>query len=493
MNAERSNIKPYLLGLLRKHWLFIMAFILMAAYLKTTGPMTNISGDAAGIWETIKSFAGEGEIVPSYVLYKGFASVYPYVWLYKLSLLMGLHEFAFIKLYHCLLFAYVSAVGFPYLIEKLLKIDTKNWRKAVFIVLIFLFWKSNLAFSQLMVDLPSLAYFILLVNTALKVTAFNNKRSYGRYIYTGLLLGLNICLSGQYTLAAMAVLVYVLIKALPRNVLKDKLKRFGALTCAVIVIISMLGVRAYNGHFEKTVINPLRASGAWIPTGKQWVTIDFFRLIGVQRAGTGLSIPDNRGLSILKDLYGDQYEQAYEAALNGAIGLSYIEYIKLVLDYPLDFLTRYANRLFISLIPDGGSPNFTRLFLTFTFLFSSFLSLIKRCKNTKQFFNKDGLIVISFIFAVVPLAVLTVELRCVMQIQGLIYAVGILDNQIWEGFRSFGKVVNQCWIKRSVRILGERPFPYTFFTYLIFMIFCFIHTASLYELIGVDPAILFKF
>jgi hypothetical protein len=118
---------------------------------------------------------------------------------------------------------------------------------------------------------------------------------------------------------------------------------------------------------------------------------------------------------------------------------------------------------------------------------------VKRCRTAKEFFNKEGLIIISFIFAVVPSAVLTVELRCVMQIQGLIFAVGIFDNQIWDGLRTFGKTAKQCWTERSVRIIGERAFPFVFLTYLIFMILCFIHTASLYELIGVEPLILFEF
>ena len=41
-------------------------------------------GDVTDIWETITSFYS-GNIYPSYVLYKGILSVYPYVWFYELS------------------------------------------------------------------------------------------------------------------------------------------------------------------------------------------------------------------------------------------------------------------------------------------------------------------------------------------------------------------------------------------------------------------------
>jgi hypothetical protein len=103
------------------------------------------------------------------------------------------------------------------------------------------------------------------------------------------------------------------IKVLPREILKDKLRRSGALACVDIMLVSMFAVRSYNDFFEKTEVEPLRASGAWIPTGKEVVAVDFFRLIGVHRAGSGVNIPDKQRSFILKDMYGDQYEQVLSA------------------------------------------------------------------------------------------------------------------------------------------------------------------------------------
>lgn len=490
---QNGSIKSLAWNVLRRHWLFLIAFAGMAVYLKLSGPMTSWSGDAASIWQTIKSFYS-GEIVSSYVLYKGFASVYPYVWFYQLSLLLGVGEFVFIKLYHCLLFAYVSTVGFPYLVENLLHIKAKTWRKAVLMVVLFWLWKNNRALSQLMVDLPSLAFFLLLVNSALKIEKLNGKRSYGRYVYTGLLVGLNMCISGQYTLPAVFILLFIAIRTVPRKVLREKALRYGALLCVVILLVSMGGVLMTNNYFEDAVTNPLREKGEWIPTGQTWVSIGYMRLLGVLRSNPGVTLPDLRGQNIAKDLYGDQYEEMRDVMAAGGVPMTMLQYFKLVAKYPLDFLSRYANRLFLAMSPDGGRLGFARLSLAYTLLFVPFLIFIKRCTSVRRFFSAKMLIVLSFLLAIAALVVLNVEMRCVMQLQGLIYSLALLDDTLWDGFKSFGKTVRECWTTKSLRCLGQKKFPSAFIIYLLFLLFCFSHIASLYESIGLDPGhVLFKF
>jgi hypothetical protein len=491
IEKKQRDIILYLIGVLRKNWLFFFAFAGMAVYLKITGPMNNVSADAADIWKTIKSFYS-GDIVPSYVLYKGFAAVYPYVWLYQLSLLFGVGEFFFIKLFHCLLFAYVSTIGFPYLIEKLLHIKPKIWRKALLVLLLFWFWKSNHAFDQLMVDLPSLAYFIMLVNSALKISLLNGKRSYGRYIYTGLLLGLNLCISGQYTAAALCIILYIIIKTIPFKVLKEKSQRWSALICVIVMLISVALVQAGNKQFEESVTNPLRKEGAWIPSGQDWLEYGFTRLLGVQRSWPGPTIPDYRGLSIAKDLYGDQYEEMYKRMVAGGVSLNIGQYFTLVSKYPIDFLIRYGNRLFIALSPDGGRLSFTQLFLAYTLLFTALIIFKNHCKTAKHFFSANILIILSFILAIAASIILNIEMRFVMQIQGLIYAAALLDDSLWNGLKAFWETVKQCFVKKTLQSLANKPLPYLFALYVVFMFFCLMHISSQYEMLGVSQEILFN-
>ena len=110
-----------------KRWgtafLFLAAFSYLLVKLWVLGSMVTISNDAASIWQTIRSFYTEN-IAPSYLLYKGFASVYPYVWLYQLALIFGVNEFFFVMAYHALLFAYITVIGVPALVKELTGYET---------------------------------------------------------------------------------------------------------------------------------------------------------------------------------------------------------------------------------------------------------------------------------------------------------------------------------------------------------------------------------
>jgi hypothetical protein len=93
------------------------------------------------------------------------------------------------------------------------------------------------------------------------------------------------------------------------------------------------------------------------------------RLIGLYNT----AIPDNRGLSIAKDLYGNQFDAMYQSMVGGSVPLTIGQYFDLVFQYPIDFLTRYINRFFLALSPDGGSLNPLRLLPAYTTLYLSIL------------------------------------------------------------------------------------------------------------------------
>jgi hypothetical protein len=77
-----------------------------------------------------------------------------------------------------------------------------------------------------------------------------------------------------------------------------------------------------------------------------------------------------------------------------------------------------------------------------------------------------------------------------MQMQGLIFTIAILNNIVWDGVKKFGLWLGQCWKVKAVRDLSTQPFPYAFVFYLLFVIVCFTHIATLYELRGIDPSII---
>ena len=72
--------------------LFLIVFGYILFRMVRTGSMILISGDAADIWKTIKTYYTD-DVYGSYVLYKGLLSIYPYVWLYKLAQLLHTNEY----------------------------------------------------------------------------------------------------------------------------------------------------------------------------------------------------------------------------------------------------------------------------------------------------------------------------------------------------------------------------------------------------------------
>lgn len=147
---------------------FFFALMVYMIFTWNQNSMISISGDASDIWKTITSFHTK-DIYGSYVLYKGINSVFPYVWLYDLARIFNINEWFFIRLFYSIAFAYVSSIGFPNMIELLVQKKTKLYRRCLCVIVMWYFWYYSMAFTQLMVDLPCLMYYVLLINTGLKL------------------------------------------------------------------------------------------------------------------------------------------------------------------------------------------------------------------------------------------------------------------------------------------------------------------------------------
>lgn len=87
-----------------------------------------------------------------------------------------------------------------------------------------------------------------------------------------------------------------------------------------------------------------------------------------------------------------------------------------------------------------------------------------------------------------------VELRTCIQLQGLAYTVGLLDEQLWISLRNGWNDVRQCFREKSLAPMAVKKVPYVFFVYCIYIIMCLIHVAAIYEMSYIDNAeILFDF
>ena len=417
---------------------------------------------------------------PSYVLYKGFLAVYPFVWLYKLAIFLGVNEWLFIKLFYAVAFAYITAVGLPNLIELLTKVTVVHYRKLILAILCFYLWKDTYALSEFMVDIPALMYFLLLVNSALRIYRYGIKIQW--MLLTGVWLGLNLGGSGQYTSPALCVCIFLVI-VIFKQYYKEEHKHWASILMNIgVLVIPMTAIKKYNDYFLNVIVGGLREAGAWLPTNSDWLEMGFSRLMNIYRTGGGVIIPSNLNQAIFQaELGSDVYAEMRDYILAGGYRLTVTEYLKLVLKHPVDFALCYLEKFFLVLSPDGGAFRFLPLFIFYTLLFITLYLLVTRCKKFEQIFNVRFWIVFAFLWAIVPALVMVTELRFAMQIQGLVMAVAICDDFIWKKAKELC-----CNIKHIDWKFKNKKIPYIFLLYCVFIVVCFLHMSSLYEGVGVD-------
>lgn len=436
--------------------------------------MISISGDASDIWKTITSFHTK-DIYGSYVLYKGINSVFPYVWLYDLARLLNINEWFFIRSFYAAAFAYISSIGFPNMIELLVQKETKLYRRCLCVIVMWYFWYYSLAFTQLMVDLPCLMYYVLLINAGLKL--YRGNRSILKYTLVGILSGLCMTASGQYTIPAVCIVIFVLLITFSEKSNWRKRISNPILSLAVLLTCLFL-VMGLNNLFEASVVDPLREAGEWIPSGDTWLRVGLVRFREHYRSGgCSMSIPSYRNAAILEDYYGENL-----------VSISVItveEYLRIFLKYPLDFVLNYINSFFLILSPDHGSFNLFPLLGFYTLLYCSLYIGVMRCKTWKKFFSPLFLIGFSFLWATVPMLVMNIEERTRMQIQGLIIALALCDSTIWENIGNGIKKIKENGFRETIKIMNRISYPIVF--YLLFICICMAHIATLYEAIGLEP------
>lgn len=454
---------------------FSFFFAFVTYYILTRGQtdMVSVSGDARDIWQTITSFHTEN-IYGSYVLYKGINSVYPYVWLYDLSLIFGINEWFFIRLFYAVAFAYISSIGFPNMVERLVQKETRMYRRCFCVITMWYFWCCSMAFTQLMVDLPCLMYFILLINVALKL--YREKRNASAYIRVGIWGGLCMTASGQYTMPAVCIVIFSLWVTFREKA--DTGKQMAVFTTHVALLFAcLLLMLGFNNFFEASVVEPLREEGEWIPSNDDWLHAGLIRFRENYRSGGGsVPLPSNRNAAILEDYFGEN--------ITNIGGIKVDEYLGIFFKYPIDYILNYLNSFFLILSPDRGRFNLFPLLIFYSLLYFSLYIGVSKCKTWKSFFSPLFLIGFSFLWATVPMLVMNIEERTCMQIQGLIIALALCDDTIWDNISKGLKKLKSEGLRETIKKMNRISYPVVF--YFLFICIWMTHIATLYEALGVE-------
>lgn len=388
-------------------------------------------GDAPDIWKTIVSWHDDNTY-RSYVMYKGFLSVHPYIELYDFAQVVGLESFFFIKLLWALLFSSLTTLIIPKIIKIIFNLEEQgSILKILFSLVCFYFWRKSNALSLLMVDLPSVFLLFLSMYFAIKVRFYLDKNILGARLQvmvtvTSVLLGLLASCSGQYILSVIIIFCYlaiILFRGYKLGFIIESISY--ALTVTLCKLWYMLNVKPYG----------VAEGMAWLERGLLYMMnmVTFTSSIHV-------GIDSRRGYEILSDYLGsnDLADAALLEAQMGGKAWTIQEYLMIVFKYPMDFICVYIERISLILSYESYSYRLLALVIQYTLISAAIVIIVRNLKNLS--FN--GAMVLGACFAsVIPVLVLTVEMRYGLAFQGILWAIPILSFEQWgKQFKGYGRL-----------------------------------------------------
>lgn len=449
-------------------FLITFAFVLVKLYQCGTLAVESISGDAADAWKTITSWYS-GNRYMSYVLYKGMASVYPYVWLYRLAQMLGTNDFFFVMCYHAVLFSYVAVIGIPVLIQKLTGYKPKLWQKAVLVVVLYWCWDRYYVLTQMMVDLPSCAFFFLAMHCAIRIGECAGWKKWVLCIASGLLCGLCANISGQYSVAAYCILIYAAWAFWKTVKQQKKLWKIAqSAVCVAVLFTTVYAVGCLNEYFHIHTLN-----GQFKDQATWWMERALIYMLDKPRMFYGAQLRDMRGYEIVAQIYGaENAAQTIQSAGDCMFFWSIPTYFKAFFQYPVDFIMLYLNRVIIAISDDGGNGALIPLLSCYTLVY---LTIVTACKNIKKLgdiFCENFWLVLGVLASIIPILVMTVEMRFTISLQGMLFGVALLGPLLPQMAGSVWTFARRCWQEKSLRSLLEIQFPWALLGWVVFVLVC---------------------
>ncbi len=407
---------------------FCIVFVAMGLFLANID-IVPPGGDAFDIWQSITTWKTEN-VYRSYVLYKGFFSLHPYVELRELSIVCGLNEFFFIKAMHAGMFAYVTTIGLPLICQRLCEVE---YKRSILVTIIyagvcFYFWKRSLALTQLLIDIPSIFLLTLSLHFCLRVYDSNSRNNERVYILLNAIMvtvasAILSSLSGQYIISVGIIMISLLVILIKR-------KQFSAVFInGVIYAMITLFTKIWY------VINVAPYN---INNGKFWLERGLLYMLDIARFSGSSSLQSKRGFAVCVDLFGDvdTANTMLQLAELGGKSMTVKQYVLLVFHHPIDFLAMYIERLFLLLSYDNGVVEIDFI-IQYAFLAIS-AAIISKLILNKKWYDIRIAIIASIFASVVPVLVLTVEMRYGMMLQGLIWGVALfsIEGRIRETIKN---------------------------------------------------------
>lgn len=443
-------------------------------------------GDATSIWITISQWDG-AQGPSSYVLYKGMLSVYPYVWLREWALDAGLEPFALIRVWHALLFAVGSTLAVPAIASVFTGRPWTPLQRCLFAVTMLWLTHTTRAHDALMIDLPSWSFFAIACWTALRSCDANGRARLAWSAAAGGFIGLSLCGSGQFGLPSLVLLTYLALRYLLQAQSASHSRLILLMAQLMIVASSAWLPREADLQFHVNIVDTMRARGDWIPNGQQWVHNSMFRMLDVysvaDRNYRWTVTPSNRGVALLKDALGAEFETLYPRLKAGGSLLTIDDYLSLVSRYPLDFAAMWTTRAFMVISLDQNRASAASLLAGYTSVFLCLLLLVRRCRTIRDMLRPGLLLLAALLITVAAPVVLALEMRTALTIHAIMLAIGV-------------QMLTSCGTAKLPGTVGfiplpDRRIPWVWVAYFCFITVCFGYYGLTMELTGSEPSVVF--
>lgn len=445
---------------------FLFALCVIAIYLSGAEDMLGSGGDANDIWKTITTYYSE-ETYISYVLYKGLFAVYPYVWLYQLSLLMGVGNFFFIKIFHILLLAYILGIGFPCIFEYLFNKKFSIGKKVVYISLIFLLQVDNGAYTTIMIDLPYLFWFTLLIHMYVAIKSKPFKHVYIKYVLFGVATGCCMCFTGQYKFSAVMACILILFEVLKKLNQKNGCQRL----CKMLLLFVMMGsVMISENLFQTQVVENFRKEDVWLPTASSLVQYQFSKSEPNAVYGyRGIAIKDYQIMAIA-EVESPKYEELSSTAE------ILKEYLRVGLEHPGEFIVSFANKFFMVFACDGGNYVLSYYLLSYSLVFLGIWVIYQQ----RDAFKRHVPIFVLFLLTIIAPCATHVEARYVMAIQNFMFGLALFGNELGKEFKIAGaRLKSKISSKPEESVKRNQWTLWISFIYFCFILMCIMHLSNL--------------
>lgn len=476
---------------MKKGWQWVLFALISVAYmlwLLDTGSMTSSSGDAADCWHSITTWYSS-ERYGSYTLYKGFAAVYPYVWLYQLAVAVHINEFFFCMLYYACLFAYITSIGLPLIAEYLTGWIPRLWQRITTAAFFFVIWKRTYALSELMVDLPSAAYFVMAVVCALTISKVQGKKRLLYVLFSGLLTSLCANISGQYAVSAVFLLALSVAQIWSAS-RDDKNRAKRRIAQIAVLFFAAAAVKMLNMLFMARVVVPLTEAGAWIPTGDAWLCRGLLYFIDKNRYLYGTTLLNPRGFAILQDICGSEEtaRALIESASAGNASWTVLDYMNMVLHYPVDAVVQALDKFFLSFSIDMHRQSVAFLVTGYSLFYIAVWNAVRRIRRWRDLLSPKTLVILAALCSLIPTMVMTLEMRVASGAQSVIFGTALLCGSIPQGLESAAYRMS----RGRIGLQQESPPAGVYLAWFVFVLLCMMHMGTLYAQSDMGTEMLFK-